>query len=299
MTMKLRMLTLWVAAAIAAGCGTPRVSSFDSRIKDWSETARVAYGEGNVARAAELYGMALERARLTDSRQEVGKTAYNLALCKAALGRDAEARLLLSQATAVLPPGSPEAGRARLAEAELDHAGGNEERAAATARDVLAGGADSDTRAQAYVLLAEAAWRANDTASCAVEWRKAAAELSKDSEPLVWARTDAVAAGLDRAEGRYVEAGGALERQAKWLGTAGQYREMAAALAEAAAAYQKGSDLKAAAGCALRAAQSLAANGDKGKAAVLARQAQDWADKAGDEPRRRQAGALLAEWGIP
>ena len=298
MTMKLRMLILWVAAALAAGCGTPRVSSFDSRLKDWSETARVAYGEGQVARAAELYGLALERARLIDTPLEVGKTAYNLALCKAALGREEEARQFLAQALALLPAESPEVGRARMAEAELDRAGGNEPTAVATALSIVAGRAEADTKAQARVLLAEAAMRANDKDQCAAQWKRAVSALSEDSDPLVWARAEAVAAWLKQAEGGDLEAGRALERQAKWLGKAGQYRGMAGALEEATSAYRKGADLRAAADCALRAAQSLAANGEKERAVRLVLQAQGLADNAGDRERQRQAAALLAEWGI-
>lgn len=296
--MKMRILMALAVATIAAGCGTPGVPSFDSMIKDWSETARVAYAEGNAARAADLYERALDRARLTDTPAEVGRIAYNLAVCKAALGCVEEARALLAQAESLLPEGKPERARARMAEAELDHAGGMSDKAVAAARSILAGRADRDTQAQARVLLAEAAMRGNDRETCAAELKRAMGKLEDESEPLLWARAEGVAAWLAQGEDRHSKAGRAFEEKAQWLGKAGQYRGMAAVLAEAADAYAKGADYGPAAGCALRSAQSLAASGEKDKAVQLARQAAGWADKAGDESGRRHATALLAEWGV-
>lgn len=72
---------------------------------------------------------------------------------------------------------------------------------------------------------------------------------------------------------------------------------MGTVLAEAAEAFQAGGDSAAAADCGIRAAQCLAAQGDRAAAVTRLRRALDTAQKAGDERFQQQAAALLAEMG--
>lgn len=292
-------LGLMAAVCVAAtGCGTAHVSLLDPDIRGMSEAARSAYNSGQVGRAAELYRSALERARLTDSRGEVARTAYNLALCRLAMGRADDARQLLVQAEALLPGDSEEAARVTMAFAEAAAAMERFDEAAAAVRRITSGKADGETEVQAHLLLAEMARRSGDQAACASECERAASGLAKSANPFLHARSDAIDAWLASKAGRHVEAGRELESQAGWLGRGGRYAAMAGVLAEAAEAFEAGGELVPAADCRLRAVQSMVAQGDKASAVALLRRTVEFTRKSGDDRHRRQAEALMAELGV-
>ena len=69
----------------AGGCGSARVvpksSGIDENLIRLNRSARIAYDNGQLEQAANLYGQALDRAYLRDDRRAVVDAQYNLAVC--------------------------------------------------------------------------------------------------------------------------------------------------------------------------------------------------------------------------
>jgi len=69
----------------AGGCGSARVvpksSGVDENLIRLNRSARIAYDNGQLEQAANLYRQALDRAYLRDDRQAVVDAQYNLAVC--------------------------------------------------------------------------------------------------------------------------------------------------------------------------------------------------------------------------
>jgi tetratricopeptide (TPR) repeat protein len=59
----------------------PKSSGIDENLIRLNRSARIAYDNGQLEQAANLYGQALERAYLRDDRQAVVDAQYNLAVC--------------------------------------------------------------------------------------------------------------------------------------------------------------------------------------------------------------------------
>ena len=82
-------LMLMVCLFMTEGCGAsrvvPRGSGGDETAMRINRSARIAYDNGQLEQAANLYRQALNRAYLRDDRQAVVDAQYNLAVCMLAL----------------------------------------------------------------------------------------------------------------------------------------------------------------------------------------------------------------------
>lgn len=280
------------AVVLLAGCGTPRVSTLDPVIRSYADSARVAYERGMPGKAGELYGLAMERARLVSAPQEAGRSAYNLALCRMAEGRPAEARTLLRQARLTLGHTGPEAARTYVAEAEAAHLEGDTAATAALALMALDGHPDRDGKLQACLTLAELAAGTNDLETAAGFYRRAAAKESNGTPPLLRARLEGLAVRLIRGGMMEGDAALRLDRRAEWLRAAGQYREMALSLRDAGDAFAVSERPGPAFDRFVRAAQSLSTAGARDLARECARRAKDVAERLPDPACVAQAGVL-------
>ena len=79
------VLILVVLLITAGGCGSSRVvqtgSGVDENLTRLNNSARIAYDNGQLEQAANLYHQALDRAYLRDDRKAVIDAQYNLAVC--------------------------------------------------------------------------------------------------------------------------------------------------------------------------------------------------------------------------
>jgi len=82
---RLVVLILILCLLTAGGCGSARVlpksSGVDENLIRLNRSARIAYDNGQLEQAANLYRQALDRAYLRDDRQAVVDAQYNLAVC--------------------------------------------------------------------------------------------------------------------------------------------------------------------------------------------------------------------------
>ena len=279
----------------AAGCATPSPSGLDPEIKVLAETAHAAYQRGEIGRADVLYAKALQRAQLTDSRDEIVRNAYNLALCRMAAGRVPEARHLLIQARALAGERGHQAALVLLADAEALRLTGGAAESDLLARLAVDAGVDRDGLVQSWVLRGEAAYasgRLEDLARCL---RKAESFAQATTPPALLARTDALAVELIKVkmlDGALAER---LLAQAGHLRKAGQYKGMGVALVASAAAFEQDGRWAEAFDCRVRAALSLMAAGDTDRARQEAKAAMNLAGKTGNAGHRALADGLLNE----
>lgn len=265
-----------VVLLVSSGCATHRgpTAAVDPALRDLAGSARVAYQRGEVGRASELYGRALERAREVGDAQETASQAYHLALCRLASGRPAESHALLAQARGLLPARGGATARTWLAEAEAALREGKSDEAGRLVQRALASGADREGRAQGNLILATQASEAHNPAESARLLAMARKDLRAAASPALEARAAGLDASLALAGGDAAESAAALERQAEWLRQAGDYRGMAEALLGAGTRYQSAQHPQEAYPCLLRAAASLKAAGDRAKSEVAIAAAQ-------------------------
>lgn len=300
--MKAGLVAGLLAGAVAlAGCTSAKVGppAVDTVVHDLAGDALASYEQGDIDRADQLYERALERARLVGDLHETARNAYNLALCRLARGRTAEARALLAEARAGVPPQGAEAARLWLAEVQAAQHDGKLEEARQDAQRALDAGADRAGRAQARLELAGMACDSNDVATARLMLAAAAGDLGSSSMPMLHARAARVAARVAEHDGDAAASAVARERGAEWLRQAGDFRAMAQELAAAGDAYRMAGQPRNAFPCLLRAAASFKAGGAPAQARAAATGAEAAARDAEEKAWMAAAEALLAEIGKP
>lgn len=291
--MKGRLMMGAAVLLMVSGCATPRPSGLDPEVKALAESALAAMQRGEVERADALYVKALQRARLTDSRDEIIRNAYNLALCRMTAGRVPEARSLLIQARVLTGDRGAQAALVMLADAEALRMAGSPAESDLLARQARDAGVDDAGRVQSWVLQGEAAHasgRLQDLARCL---HKADAASGATTPPALLARKEALRIELIKAkllEGNLAEC--QLDR-AGHLRKAGQFKDMVAALTAAAAVFEQEGKSAEAFDCRIRAAQSLMADGNLAQARLEAKAAEELAGRTGNAGHKTLAGGLL------
>lgn len=288
-------LVLAGSGVLLSGCRTPLPQPLDPELKQLAEAGSVSFDRGEYPRAAQLYGKALERARLIDNQHEVARNAYNLGLCRVADGHLTEAMSLFRQAASLIPGAGIERARVLLAEAEVARLSADSSESVRLAREALAAGGDREVRVQAMQLQGEADVAAGRFASALVFYNEAVAATTLLTPPLLRARGEALAVTLVQAGVMAGDAAVYEEARSQWLKKAGQYKMMVDALVRAAELHElKGRNAEAA-DCRIRAAQSLLAAGEKALAGAQAERAIVLAGQAHDINRKALAESLVAE----
>ena len=275
------------------GCATPRLATLDPVIRNYADSARVAYERGMPARADELYALALERAKLVNAPNEVARNAYNLALCRMAEGRPVEARALLRPARLTLGHTGAELAQTYGADAEAARPEGRVAEATALAGKALACGPGPDGKVQAHLVLAEMAAETNDLETAVIHYRKADRKVSGSTPALLHARLEGLAARLIRGGMMEGDAALRLESRARWFKAAGQYRQMALSLRDAGDAFAVSERPEQAFDCFVRATQSLSAAGENELARETAKRANEVAERLTDADYAGRATILL------
>lgn len=297
----MRRLTNQMAVSVVAvvmavsGCSTPKPGSLDPEIKLFAMSAETAYQRGEVERAEGLYSKALQRARLSDNQPEIVRNFYNLALCRIALGKLGEARVLLAQAQALGGEKGPVAARILLAEAEVARLSGDLAESGRLAKQATAAGVDREGSVQASLLQGESAVAAGQMQDALESYRAAKSGASDRTAAGIMARLDELAVPLIRAQLLTGDVSVCQLNRAEWLKKAGQFQEMVTALDAAAHEYEVAGKWADAFDCRIRAAQSLLAAGKRESALVAAKSAADLAERTGSANHKTLAAGILNE----
>ncbi len=260
----MRRFVIVLALLAHVGCATPPTSTVPPKDKELSRTsnlARTAFEEGATAKAIDLYGKALNRARATDDATEIGNAAYNLALCHIILGQLDQASALLVEATAAFQRSGTSLADVLLLEATIAQRQGKLEQALSLADQVLSASSDENDLFQVALLRGTIACQQDDPARA----RAALAEASKHhiTNAALLAARERLAGNIFLLEGNPAEAAAALDRAAALFQKAKHYRDMGLTLRRAGQAYQEAGDTQHAEDRLFRATRSLAAQGEK------------------------------------
>jgi len=300
MSLKISRFDSPVAAGIfmvllMAGCVTSPSGKYDPEIQVSAEAAQAAFQRGEVSRADALYARALERARLTDNRDEIIRNTYNLSLCRMISGQLDEARHLLVQARMLASECGVMAARILLAESEVARLAGEGLNSEQLARQALAAGADREGKVQSWLLQGEAWFHEGNLQNSLNCMRSASKQITDETPATVQARLLDLETGLVQA--RLLPGSVALLqiRRAEWLKKAGQFHDMVKALQEAAKALEFESKWAEAFDCRIRVVQSLQASGDVKQALIEAKKADELAGQTGNVNNKILATSLLDE----
>ena len=255
-----RFVIVWVLLALA-GCATSTVPPKDKELWRTGNLARVAFEDGAVAKAIDLYAKALNRALAMDDATEIGNAAYNLALCHIILGQLDQASASLAEAKAAFKRSGSNPADMLLLEATVAQRHGQLEQALSLADQVLSASPDESHRFQVALLKGTIACQQDDP----VHARAALVEADKHhiaNAPLLAAR-ERLAGNIFLLEKNPAGAAAAFERAAALLQKAKHYRDMALTLRHAGEAYQEAGDTQRAEDRLFRAKRSLAAQGEK------------------------------------
>ena len=260
----MREILIALAVLTLAGCAASRTVTVPPKDKELSRTsniARAAFEDGATARAIDLYGKALNRARAMDDATEIGNAAYNLALCHTIVGQLDQASAALADGKTAFERSGSAPADVLLLEATIAQRQGNLERALSLADQVLSASPDASHRFQVALLKGTIACEQNDPARA----RTALVEADQHhvaNTPLLASR-ERLAGNIFLLEGNPAEAAAAFDRAAALFQKAKHYRDMAITLRRAGEAYREAGDTQRAEDRLFRATRSLAAQGEK------------------------------------
>jgi tetratricopeptide (TPR) repeat protein len=260
----MRRLCIALTLLTLVGCAPSPTSTTPRKDKELSRTsdlARAAFEEGATAKAVDLYGKALNRARVMDDATEIGNTAYNLALCHIILGQLDQASALLAEAKAAFERSGSNPADVLLLEATVAERQGKLEQAQSLADQVLSASPDENDLFQVALLKATIACEQADPARAKTALVEADQHHVTDV-PLLAAR-ERLAGSIFLLERDPAEAAAAFDRAAALFQEAKQYRDMALTLRRAGEAYREAGDAQQAEDRLFRAKRSLAAQGEK------------------------------------
>jgi tetratricopeptide (TPR) repeat protein len=239
----------------------------DPELTRLMEGARAAVAAGSPATASDLYETALRRARVMDEGESIARMAYNLGICRAMAGRNAEALTALREARAESPPGSELDGLTWLAEARVLRGEGRPRDAwkvLETARLRFGDQTPTPLRGAIHLLAAgiKADLRENETAreelTLAVTWLK-----KTGPDPRLAAEAAGLEGELLERDNNFAEAARAYDRESDQWRTSRNYEGLSAALARAGEAYRRAGQEDLAADRYFRAARSRLNSGAK------------------------------------
>jgi tetratricopeptide (TPR) repeat protein len=285
---------LWLLTA--GGCGSSQVgrqsSGADENLALLNRSARIAYDNGQLEQAANLYRQALDRAYLRDDLGAIVDARYNLAVCMLGLRSYDRALDWLRQAKSELVRSNQGiSGDILLLEAIILFRAGKPDKAWRITDQILSAPerppATVTNRAH-YVrgLISE---QRGDTAQLGREL----GALSKSTDPGMRADRQDLTGRLAMAEGRWDAAVEAFDHAVRLRREKLDYVEMAQALALAADACHRAGKPSAAATRYFRAGRSAVQQGHNQDATKWLNSAARIADQAGDEALKQEVRSYL------
>ena len=285
---------LWLLAA--GGCGSSQVvhksPGVDENIARLNRAARIAYDNGQLKQAANLYHQALDRAYLRDDRKAIVDVHYNLAVCTLGLGSYDKALAWVSLAKSELVRGEQViSGDILLLEATILFRAGKPDPAWQITDRILSASARPPAMVtnKTHYLRGLISDQRGDTARLARE----VDALVKSDNPGVQADREELTGRLAMAEGQWGAAVEAFDRTVRLRREKLDYGEMSRALALAADACQRAGKPSEAAKRYFWAGRSAVQQGNNQDAIKWLNSAVQLAGQAGDEPLKEEAHFYL------
>lgn len=255
-TLFARLAAALLAIALSAGCASTPASAPppDATLAQYISSAQSAFHLGSFDRAARFYERALQRARAMDDGIEVGKQAYNLAAAELLADRPTNALPYLVEAEGAFTAQRRDRGPVVLLRARALRAMGQADAARAELEKLVEMKTSGAVHCQAWLAYGQLASDAADPEEAAKALSRARSYLTED--PALRAGAAALAGQIALLNGNGDDAGLEFDKEAEFMRRAKRYRDMAAALERAGAAYAKSGDPKAAGDRFYRAARS-------------------------------------------
>lgn len=280
----------------AGGCGSARVvpksAGVDENLVRLNRSARIAYDNGQLEQAANLYRQALDRAYLRDDRQAVVDAQYNLAVCMLGLRSYDKALERVHQAQNELVRGEQSiTADILLLEAAILFRTGKPDKAWQITDQILSaskrppGAVESKT----HFLRGLMADQRGDTGQLSREIDA----LAKSDNPGRQAEREELTGRLARAEGNWEAAIKAFDLTVRLRRENLNYGEMAQALALAADACQRAGKPSEAAKRYFWAGRSAVQQGNNQDAIKWLNSAVQLAGQAGDETLKQEVRPYL------
>ena len=295
--MKGILLTLMAAAFMA--CGSSRVkqepTGIDADLQNSNQAARLAYENGRLRQAIELYQKALERAYIRDDLAAMVDAHYNMAVCFTGLQAYAEALESLGKAKSELNrAGKKVGGDIQLLEATLLYLKGKPDGAWQITEQILSPAktaAAVDVKRKTHYLRGIISADRNDTD----QLRQEMIAIGRPEHTGLRADREELAGRLAMAENDWNEATAAFDKTADLRRENLDYHSMANALAMAGQACKQAGQPLEASKRFLRAGRSALLQGQKQNALKWLRQATAMADQAGDTATAQEAASYLQQ----
>jgi tetratricopeptide (TPR) repeat protein len=290
------VMALMVWVLMAGGCsssrGVPKRSEVDENSARLNRSARIAYDNGQLEQAANLYRQALDRAYLRDDRKAVVDAQYNLAVCMLGLRFYDRALGWVQQAqNELLRGGRKVTPDILLLEAVILFRTGKPDDAWRVSDQILA--APESPPATVY-------GKTHFLRGLIADQRGDTDQLGREIDALAKAGNPGGRADHAELSGRLARAGNhweaaieAFDQTARLRREDHDYGEMAQALALAADACEQADKPARAATRYLRAGRSAALQGNHQDAKKWLNQAVELAGQAGDESLKQEAGVYL------
>jgi tetratricopeptide (TPR) repeat protein len=290
------LLAVLLVVAISA-CGSRRApqatAAPDKEFERTSRAAGTAFGEGEYARAADLYRQALKRAYARDDRETIVDTQYNLAVVLLRLGSLEEAHAVVDDAKAELSrAGQAVPAHLLLLEATILYRTGQTAAAWDISEQLLVGAAEaaSGIMAKAQFLRGLMAAERGDK----VRLQESVAAVETANHPELRADHAELRGYLAMAERNWEAAVQAFDAAAELRRESLDYASMIRALAMAGEASERSERQRAAAVFYLRAGRSASQLDRKREALHWLMRAQLLARQAGDVRTLQEVLAHLA-----
>ena len=296
------VLILAVLLITAGGCGSSRVvhkgPGVDENLARLNRSARIAFDNGQLEQAANLYRQALNRAYLRDDRKAVVDAQYNLAVCMLGLRSYDKAleRVHQAQNELVRNEESVTADILLLEAAILFRTGKLDKAWQITDQILLASERPPGTvESKTHFLRGLIADQRGDTDQLGREIDA----LAKSADHGRRADREELTGRLAMAEGNWEAAIEAFDHTARLRSEGFDYRELAQALALAADACDRAGKPSGAATRYFRAGRSAALQGINQDAIQWLERAEQLAGQAGDEPLKQKVRSYLKSMQTP
>jgi tetratricopeptide (TPR) repeat protein len=290
------VLLLMVLVLIAGGCSSSRVvpkrSGVDENLTRINRSARIAYDNGQLEQAANLYRQALNRAYLRDDRKAVVDAQYNLAVCMLGMRSYDRALVWVQQAqNELLRAEQTVTADILLLEAVILFRTGKPDIAWQISDQILSAPEKPPVMVESktHFLRGLIAAQRGDTDQLGREIDA----LASSDDPGGRADRDELSGRMAMAEGHWEAAIEAFDQTVRLRRQDHDYGEMAQALALAADACQQAGKPTMAATRYLRAGRSAVQQGNHQDGKKCLNRAVELAGQAGDEPLKQEAGLYL------
>jgi tetratricopeptide (TPR) repeat protein len=231
------VIAMAILGALAGGCGGPAPAppnpNADAQFDLYVSSAHLEFRGDSIPLAATSYARALARAEAMDNPTDISSAAYDLAICRAAMGDYPTALNLLQEAQHEALRGGAGTTNIQLARARVYLLQNDWKSATRSTDEVLAGKPDDGQRLEAWILRGSAHCQAKDLSSARDDLKQVDALAAKVSDPTLAASRSGLSGEIHSMSKDFATAMTDFDSQAELCRQNHAYREMARALAKA------------------------------------------------------------------